>query len=65
MSEKQAQAEQATPSLPTPNRAAKGKPGAGWKENEQHILPKNRIGIVFLGLCCCIFLAAIDQVLST
>lgn len=44
--------------------AVKAKPGASWKDNEQHVLPKNRLGIVFFGLCCCIFLAAIDQVLS-
>ena len=44
--------------------AVKAKPGASWKDNEQHVLPKNRLGIVFFGLACCIFLAAIDQVLS-
>jgi hypothetical protein len=41
----------------------KSKPGASWKGTEQHVLPKNRLGIVFLGLCCCTFLAAIDQVI--
>ncbi|TFK42411.1 major facilitator superfamily domain-containing protein [Crucibulum laeve] len=41
--------------------AAKAAPGASWKANEQHLLPKNRLGIVFLGLCGCVFLAAIDQ----
>lgn len=36
-------------------------PGSSWKDNETHVLPKNRLGIVFFGLCACIFLAAIDQ----
>lgn len=41
----------------------KGKPGAKWRHNEQHVLPKNRLPLVFLGLCLTVFLAAIDQVL--
>lgn len=41
---------------------AKSKPGASWKQNEQHVLPKNRMRIVFPGLMLCIFLAALDQV---
>ena len=41
---------------------AKRQPGQSWRENEQHVLPKNRLGIVFAGLMCCIFLAALDQV---
>lgn len=40
----------------------KREPGQSWKANEQHVLPKNRLGIVFAGLMCCIFLAALDQV---
>jgi len=35
---------------------------ASWKDNEQQILPENRLGIVLAGLMCCIFLAALDQV---
>jgi hypothetical protein len=31
---------------PTP----KAKPGAAWKANETHVLPKNRLVIVFFGL---------------
>jgi hypothetical protein len=57
----------ATPTEANPNQPdhpVKAKPGASWKDNEQHVLPKNRLGIVFFGLCCCIFLAAIDQVSS-
>ncbi|KAH9993769.1 MFS amino acid permease [Russula vinacea] len=34
---------------------------ASWKENEQHILPQNRLWLVFPGLMCCVFLAALDQ----
>lgn len=41
---------------------AKQAPGESWKNNEEHVLPKNRLGIVFAGLMCCIFLAALDQV---
>lgn len=33
-----------------------------WKDNEEHVLPKNRLGIVFFGLMACTFLAALDQV---
>lgn len=40
----------------------KAKPGASWKANEQHVLPKNNIPLVFSGLMLCVFLAALDQV---
>ena len=40
----------------------KARPGASWKDGEQHVVPYNRLGFVFAGLMCCIFLAAIDQV---
>ncbi|KAG9318906.1 MFS amino acid permease [Chiua virens] len=39
----------------------KAQPGASWKDKEEHVLPKNRLGIVFFGLMCSIFLAALDQ----
>ncbi|KAF8136614.1 MFS general substrate transporter [Boletus edulis] len=39
----------------------KAQPGASWKETEQHVVPKNRLGIVFFGLMCSTFLAALDQ----
>ncbi|KAG6370083.1 MFS general substrate transporter [Boletus reticuloceps] len=39
----------------------KTRPGASWKDKEEHVLPKNRLGIVFFGLMCTIFLAALDQ----
>ncbi|KIJ68901.1 hypothetical protein HYDPIDRAFT_79646 [Hydnomerulius pinastri MD-312] len=39
----------------------KAKPGASWSQNEEHVLPKNRLGIVFFGLMCSTFLAALDQ----
>ncbi|KAG2078130.1 MFS general substrate transporter [Suillus decipiens] len=45
----------------SPVKEAKERPGASWKKNEEHIVPKNRIGIVFFGLMCCVFLAALDQ----
>ena len=41
-----------------------GEPGASWKDNEQQVLPPNRFWIVFPGLMCCVFLAALDQVRS-
>ncbi|EJD04044.1 MFS general substrate transporter [Fomitiporia mediterranea MF3/22] len=41
--------------------APKVKPGAAWKANEQHVLPENRLMIVFPGLMLCVFLAALDQ----
>ena len=40
----------------------KTKPGASWKANEQHVLPKNNMPLVFAGLMLCVFLAALDQV---
>jgi hypothetical protein len=40
----------------------KGKARASWKDNEEQVLPENRLWIVFSGLMCCIFLAALDQV---
>ena len=40
----------------------KTKPGASWKANEQHVLPKNNMPLVFSGLMLCVFLAALDQV---
>lgn len=40
----------------------KKKPGQAWKQNEEHVLPKNNLGIVFFGLMSCTFLAALDQV---
>ncbi|KAJ7097805.1 MFS amino acid permease [Mycena belliarum] len=36
-------------------------PGASWKANETHHLPKNRLSIVFLALALTMFLAAMDQ----
>jgi hypothetical protein len=45
-----------------PAKHEKAAPGASWKANEEHVLPQNRIGIVFTGLMCCVFLAALDQV---
>ncbi|KAJ6547701.1 major facilitator superfamily domain-containing protein [Mycena capillaripes] len=36
-------------------------PGASWKADETHHLPKNRLSIVFLALTLTTFLAAMDQ----
>ncbi|EKM55449.1 uncharacterized protein PHACADRAFT_256078 [Phanerochaete carnosa HHB-10118-sp] len=41
--------------------AKRHEPGQSWKQNEEHVLPHNRIGIVFFGLMACTFLAALDQ----
>jgi hypothetical protein len=49
----------ATAEPPSP---VKEKPGASWKKDEEHVVPKNRMGIVFFGLMCSTFLAALDQV---
>ncbi|KAG1754579.1 MFS general substrate transporter [Suillus lakei] len=46
---------------PSPVEEAKEKPGTSWKKDEEHVVPKNRIGIVFFGLMCSTFLAALDQ----
>ncbi|KAI0040909.1 MFS general substrate transporter [Auriscalpium vulgare] len=42
-------------------KQVKASAGASWKANEQHVLPKNRLWIVFPGLMACTFLAALDQ----
>ncbi|KAN0076836.1 Major facilitator superfamily domain containing protein [Tylopilus felleus] len=39
----------------------KTQPGASWKDQEEQVLPKNRLSIVFFGLMCTMFLAALDQ----
>ena len=49
--------EESVPPVPEQRRAR-----ASWKDNEQQVLPENRLWIVFSGLMCCIFLAALDQV---
>ncbi|KAI0064904.1 MFS amino acid permease [Artomyces pyxidatus] len=43
------------------NDVERPKPGASWKAAEQHVIPKNRLWIVFAGLMGCTFLAALDQ----
>ncbi|KAG0705975.1 MFS general substrate transporter [Suillus ampliporus] len=42
-------------------KEVKERPGASWKKDEEHVVPKNRISIVFFGLMCSTFLAALDQ----
>jgi hypothetical protein len=39
----------------------KPKVRTGDKDNEQMVLPKNRIVVVFIGLMLTVFLAALDQ----
>lgn len=63
------QLEHANPEPTSPNTesgdaADKHKPGQSWKDSEEHVLPHNRLGIVFTGLMACTFLAALDQVCS-
>uniref|UniRef100_A0A8H7Y510 Major facilitator superfamily (MFS) profile domain-containing protein n=1 Tax=Psilocybe cubensis TaxID=181762 RepID=A0A8H7Y510_PSICU len=41
--------------------STKAKPGASWKTDETHVLPHNNLTLVFSGLMCTVFLAAIDQ----
>ncbi|KAF5327370.1 hypothetical protein D9619_004462 [Psilocybe cf. subviscida] len=52
-----------TPEQGELSSAAKKKapPGASWKSDEAHEIPKNRLGIVFAGLMATVFLAALDQ----
>lgn len=50
------------PPLSDPEKDEKTKPGKHWKDNEEHVLPKNRMSLVFTGLMACTFLAALDQV---
>lgn len=52
----------ATPAPSTADPEKGRKPGQHWKYNEEHVLPKNNIPVVFCGLMCCTFLAALDQV---
>ncbi|KIJ16698.1 hypothetical protein PAXINDRAFT_112681 [Paxillus involutus ATCC 200175] len=41
----------------------KAEPGASWNQKEEHVLPKNRLGIVLFALMCTTFLAALDQMI--
>lgn len=43
--------------------AAKRKePGASWSQDEEQVLPKNRLGIVSFAFVCTMFLGVLDQV---
>ncbi|TBU32477.1 MFS amino acid permease [Dichomitus squalens] len=42
-------------------KGRKEKPVQHWKQGEELVLPKNRMRLVFPGLMCCVFLAALDQ----
>jgi hypothetical protein len=57
------QASDSTPAaVPGNDTTTRHKPGESWKASEEHVLPHNRLGIVFFGLMSCTFLAALDQV---
>ncbi|KIJ16139.1 hypothetical protein PAXINDRAFT_113909 [Paxillus involutus ATCC 200175] len=43
------------------NVKLKAEPGASWNQKEEHVLPKNRLGIVLFSFMCTTFLAALDQ----
>ncbi|EIN07242.1 MFS general substrate transporter [Punctularia strigosozonata HHB-11173 SS5] len=51
----------APPTAPNNPPEKKAGNGAHWKQNEEHVLPHNRLGIVFTGLMLTTFLAALDQ----
>ena len=53
---------QSPTSIPAQAPKEKHEPGQSWKAGEEHVLPHNRLGIVFFGLMSCTFLAALDQV---
>ncbi|KAG2122925.1 MFS general substrate transporter [Suillus clintonianus] len=42
-------------------KEAEERPSPSSKKNEEHVVPKNRMSIVFFGLMCTVFLAALDQ----
>ncbi|KAJ7581208.1 MFS general substrate transporter [Mycena floridula] len=44
-----------------PDSKEKHKSGSGWRDQDTHVLPENRLPIVFSGLMLCVFLAALDQ----
>ena len=43
-------------------KSVQEKYGGSQIQNEEHVIPKNSLGVVFFGLMCCTFLAALDQV---
>ena len=43
-------------------KSVQEKHGGSRIQDEEHVIPKNSLGVVFFGLMCCIFLAALDQV---
>jgi hypothetical protein len=53
----------AKPSSPAAEEANEGS-AASWNKVEEHVIPKNRMGIVFFGLMCTMFLVALDSVRS-
>ncbi|KAH0826959.1 MFS general substrate transporter [Lanmaoa asiatica] len=40
-------------------------PGVSWRQDEVHVLPENRLGIVSFALVCTMFLAALDHTIVT
>ena len=52
------------PGPSAPVSIPKQKPGAAWRAREQHVLPENRLFIVFPGLMLCVFLAALGKCIA-
>ncbi|KAG6370084.1 MFS amino acid permease [Boletus reticuloceps] len=53
-----------TPSTPSHQEelaVGRKEPGHSWRQNEEHVLPKNRLGIVSFAFVCTMFLGALDQ----
>lgn len=40
----------------------KEKPGTSWRQNEEHVIPKNRLGIVFFAILCVTSTVVLDHV---
>jgi hypothetical protein len=51
------------PPSPAAEEANEGS-AASWNKVEEHVIPQNRMGIVFFGLMCTTFLVALDSVRS-
>ncbi|KAF8550441.1 MFS amino acid permease [Imleria badia] len=50
------------PSVSLQEHAVKrNEPGFSWEQNEEHVLPKNRLGVVSFALVCTMFLGTLDQ----
>ncbi|KAF8121968.1 hypothetical protein EV363DRAFT_1301496 [Boletus edulis] len=50
-----------TPSHQEELAIGRKEPGHSWRQDEEHVLPKNRLGIVSFAFVCTMFLGALDQ----